>query len=62
LFRSRISLEVNDMSGVLHHRFRQHDEMAARAFYRLLFNSGFLVLALLVLLLVSMIFLSRPAW
>jgi len=57
-----MNAEVNRMSSILHHRFRYREEITTHAFYRLLFNSGFLALVFLVLLLISMIFLSRPVW
>ena len=49
------------MSGVLQHRLRHGEDAALKTAYGLLYNSGFLALAFLVLLLASVFLLDR-AW
>jgi hypothetical protein len=49
------------MSGVLHQRFRHGEDVTLKTAYRLLYNSGFLALAFLTLLLACMFMLDR-AW
>ena len=49
------------MAGVLYQRFKHGEEVTRTTLYRLLFNSGLVGLALLVLLVVCMLFVSQNA-
>jgi hypothetical protein len=49
------------MSGVLHDRLRHGEDATLKTVYRLLYNSGFLALAFLAILVVCMLLLNR-AW
>jgi len=49
------------MPGVLHHRFRHGEDATLKTAYRFLYNSGFLALAFLLLLMACVLLIDR-AW
>jgi hypothetical protein len=50
-----------DMQAVLHHRIKDAEHMVQVALFRALFNSGFLLVLLVILLGAGLFFLTPPA-
>jgi len=47
------------MAGILYHRIKHGEDVTRSMLYQLLFNSGFVGLTLLLLLALSLLFLSH---